>query len=70
MGVGDLRCTSLNIYRDTRVEYDEYFYFTVSSGSKAIVNQTRQRTRINILDNDGINKCMHYFIAASQHYYI
>ena len=54
-GIGNLRCVSISIYDDTRVENDvEYFYFTVSSGSRAIVSQSERRRRINIRDNDGI----------------
>ena len=52
-GVGDLRCVSLTIYDDTRVENDEYFYFTLSSGLRASVIQSQRRMRINILENDG-----------------
>ena len=64
-GVGDLRCVSISIYDDTRVESDvEYFYFSVSSGPRAIVSQSERRIRINIRDNDGIlrDNCFLRFI--------
>ena len=54
VGIGSLRCVSISIYDDARVENDvEYFYFSVSNGSRAIVSQTERRIRINIHDNDG-----------------
>ena len=53
--IGDLKCVSISIYDDTRVENDiEYFYLTISSGPRAIINQDQRRIRINIHDNDGI----------------
>ena len=47
---GDMRCVTVSILDDTRVENDEYFTLTLQSGSRTVV--TGSSTMINIQDND------------------
>lgn len=49
--VGDVRCATVSIYDDTKVENDEFFYFRIHGGS--LTRVTESITRINILENDG-----------------
>ena len=49
--VGDVRCATVSIYDDTKVEDDEFFYFRIYGGSLTRVAESI--TRINILENDG-----------------
>ena len=49
--VGTIRCLDVVILNDTLVENDEYFTFRLRSGRKVIT--TGERTRINILEDDG-----------------
>ena len=50
--VGDVRCASVTIVDDTKIEEDEFFYFRISSGWRTQVSE--YITTINILENDGI----------------
>jgi hypothetical protein len=50
-GVGTVRCFTVGIIDDTRVENDEYFTVSLFSGSRTRVAQGI--AIINILDNDG-----------------
>jgi hypothetical protein len=47
-GVGTIRCFTVRIYDDTRVENDEYFTVSLSNTFR-----TPGTATINILDNDG-----------------
>lgn len=49
--VGDVRCATVSIYDDTKVEDDEFFYFQIYGGRLTRVAESI--TRINILENDG-----------------
>ena len=53
--VGDVRCITIGIVDDTKVENDEYFNFTLSNGRGTQFNETS--TRIYILEDDGM--CMY-----------
>ena len=50
-GVGTIRCFTVRIIDDTRVENDEYFRVSLSGRSRTRVAQGT--TIINILENDG-----------------
>ena len=50
--VGTIRCLDVVILNDTLVENDEYFTFYLWNGRK--VRTTGERTRINILEDDGM----------------
>lgn len=50
-GVGTVRCFTVGIYDDTRVENNEFFTVSLTSGGRTQV--TGGSTRINVLDNDG-----------------
>ena len=52
-GVGTVRCFTVNIYDDTRVENDEFFTLSPRNGGNVLL--TGGSARINILDNDGKN---------------
>ena len=50
--VGDVRCATVTIIDDTKIEEDEFFfYFRISSGRRTQVYE--HITRINILENNG-----------------
>lgn len=49
--VGTIRCFTVRIYDDTRVENDEFFTVSLTNGVRT--QATGSSTRINILDNDG-----------------
>ena len=49
--VGDVRCATVAVIDDTKVEDDEFFYFQISNGWRTQVAE--RNTRINILENDG-----------------
>ena len=50
-GVGTMRCFTVGITDDTRVESDEQFMVSLSSRFRTLIAQGT--TTINILDNDG-----------------
>lgn len=62
---------SQTIHGDTRVEFDEYFYATLSSasGQRARIIQNRRSTRINILDNDAWYRTIIYFYCSLNNIY-
>ena len=49
--VGDVRCTTVRIFDDTKVEGDEFFNFEIFGGRRTQV--IGSITTINILENDG-----------------
>ena len=49
--VGDMRCATVGIVDDTKVEDDEFFNFEIFNGWRTQVAESS--TRINILENDG-----------------
>ena len=49
--MGTMRCVSVRIINDTKVEHDEYFIFYLYGGYRAQISE--QRTRITILEDDG-----------------
>ena len=48
-----MRCITVGIYDDTRVENDEFFTLSPRNGNN--IRFTGGSARINILDNDGKN---------------
>ena len=50
--VGVVRCITISILDDTKVENDEYFDFTLTNGRGTEFNDTS--TRIYILEDDGM----------------
>ena len=48
---GTMRCFTVGISDDTRVENDEYFTVSLTSGYRTVIADGS--TTINILDNDG-----------------
>ena len=49
--VGDVRCNTVAIVDDTKVEDDEFFNFEIFNGWRTQVAESG--ARINILENDG-----------------
>ena len=54
--VGVVRCISISILDDTKVENDEYFHFTITNGHGTQFNETS--TRIYILEDDGMTNVL------------
>lgn len=50
--VGDVRCATVDIYDDTKVENDEFFNFYVYNGGSTQVTRGNNWI-ITILENDG-----------------
>ena len=50
--VGTMRCVTVHIINDTKVEHDEYFIFKLFSGYRSRVAEPTD-TRITILEDDG-----------------
>ncbi len=48
-----MRCVTVSIYDDTRVENDEYFTVSFQSGSRVTVDPNANSVRITIIDDDG-----------------
>ncbi len=51
--MGDVRCATVSIYDDTRVENDEYFTVSFGSASRVTVDPNANSVRVTIIDNDG-----------------
>ena len=49
--IGDVRCATVTIVDDTKIEEDEFFNFRISNGWRTQVAE--HIARINILENDG-----------------
>ena len=49
--MGTMRCVSVRIINDTKVEDDEYFIFYLYGGSRSQIAE--RRIRITILEDDG-----------------
>ena len=60
---GTIRCVTIGIVDDTRVENNEFFIFELASGSRTQFNETI--TRIYILENDGMLICNNLAIRVS-----
>ena len=49
---GTVRCVTIGIVDDTRIENNEFFMFELANGRRTQFNETR--TRIYILEDDGM----------------
>ena len=63
---GTIRCLDVVILNDTLVENDEYFTFQLSIGYR--VRTTGERTRINILEDDGIVDMLEFLVLFAGYF--